>query len=384
MTRVLMISTDAKILEEGSAVRVRMAEYGQLFEELHIVVFCRKNFRFSHIDSQEGGEGAGRIQISRNIFAYPTLSASKLLYVRDALKIGSSLFDNRKSNIDNFVISTQDPFETGLVGARLSEKFGVPLHVQIHTDFHSPYFKGSLLNKVRIALARRSLSRARAVRAVSERIRSSLPESWQLKASVLPIFADLQAIRGAPAPAEARLDLRKKYPQFDKVVLMASRLTKEKDFGTAIAAFSEALKGFPRAGLVIVGEGPQKEEIGARSRELGIEKSVAVEPWADRQTLVSYMKSCDAFLSASLYEGYGLSMLEAHTSGAPLIATDAGIAPLLASKEGLVPPQSSKTMAISLKKALGGELRNRKYEYPYSSRQAYMEAYKRDVERALL
>ena len=40
-----MISTDRKIFEEGSAVRARMIEYGKLFDELHIVVFTKRNLK---------------------------------------------------------------------------------------------------------------------------------------------------------------------------------------------------------------------------------------------------------------------------------------------------------------------------------------------------
>ncbi len=366
MTKVLMISTDAKILEEGTPVRARMAEYGALFEELHVVVF--------NVGDTKGEKGKGRVEIAANAFAYPTDSASKLLYVRDAVKAGSSIIASGSFSPSSSVITCQDPFETGLVGAKLSGKFGLPLHVQIHTDFHSPYFKDSLLNKVRIMLSGKSLAKAKAVRTVSERIRASLDASVREKASVLPIYADIESIRGAQ-PAAAS-DLRKKYPQFDKVVLMASRLTKEKDFGTALAAFKEVRREFPRAGLVIVGDGPAAPSIKG--------EGVAVEPWADRAAIASYMKTCDAFLSSSLYEGYGLSMLEAHSAGATLVATDAGIAPLLADDRALIGPKSPKTMAVALKSALEGQIHNKEYKYPYSDKKAYLEAYRADIERALL
>ncbi|HEU5114161.1 MAG TPA: hypothetical protein VFT82_00165, partial [Candidatus Paceibacterota bacterium] len=60
-----MISADPKILEEGSQVRSRMKEYGQLFKELHIVV------------TTVGGK-EGPVRIAENVTAYPTASRSKL------------------------------------------------------------------------------------------------------------------------------------------------------------------------------------------------------------------------------------------------------------------------------------------------------------------
>ena len=38
-----MISTDRKIFEEGSAVRVRQIEYAKEYEEVHIIVFAKKS-----------------------------------------------------------------------------------------------------------------------------------------------------------------------------------------------------------------------------------------------------------------------------------------------------------------------------------------------------
>lgn len=380
MTRVLMISTDAKIFEEESSVRARMIEYGALFGELHIVVFVAKENGITNKNgiTKENGEklpGPACVAVSKNVFIYPTNSISKLLYVTDAVKIGISIITDWKLSPTDSVITTQDPFETGLVGKKLSEKSGIPLHIQIHTDFYSPYFKTSLLNKIRIAISNKTLSHARAVRAVSERIKNSLPEAIKAKTSVLPIFADLEAIKRMPITA----DLRKKYPQFKKIVLMASRLTREKDIPTGIAAFSVILKNYPDTGLVIVGSGPEEKKIKAGVKNPG---SVVFLPWADYGILISCMKTCDVFLSTSLYEGYGLSMLEAHTAGVLLVATDAGIAPLLASE--LAHPGDAGEVADLLSKALSSKLANRAYSHPYPSKQAYLETYRGDIERALI
>ncbi|MEK7607789.1 MAG: glycosyltransferase [Patescibacteria group bacterium] len=364
MTKVLMISTDTKILEESSPVRTRMSEYGTLFEELHIVVFTTK----------ENSNNAP-VAISKNTFAYPTSSITKLLYVTDAIKIGVSIIENSKLSSKNSVITTQDPFETGLVGKKLSEKSGIHHHVQIHTDFHSPYFKNSLLNKIRIAISNKTLPRATAIRVVSERIKNSLPEDLKVKTSVLPIFADLSAIKKAPVI----INLKKMYPQFKKIVLMASRLTEEKDIKTGIKAFFNILKEYPNTGLIIVGSGPEESNIKALQSAIPM---IVRLPWASYDTLISYMKTCDVFLSTSLYEGYGLSMLEAHTAGATLVATDAGIAPLLVSAVAKSGDVNAITQLLS--KALSGQILNKSYTYQYQSKQAYLEAYKRDIERALI
>jgi glycosyltransferase involved in cell wall biosynthesis len=165
------------------------------------------------------------------------------------------------------------------------------------------------------------------------------------------------------------------YPQFKKIVLMASRLTPEKDIQTGIKAFLSARKKNPEIGLIIVGSGSEEKKIKKSD-------SVIHLPWADYPTLISYMKTCEIFMSTSLYEGYGLSMLEAHTTGATLVATDAGIAPELS----FVVAKSGDVNQISslLSKALDGHVQNKFYVYQYISKRSYLEAYKKDIERVLI
>lgn len=376
MTNVIMISTDRKILEEGSAVRARMAEYGALFGELHIVVFAKK------------GAGTGSAQIARNVFAYPTESPSKFLYVKDARAAVRRVVSERGLAAGEAarvtVVTCQDPFETGLVGLGVSAEFGFPLHVQIHTDLMSPHFvRGNPLNRVRRWMAGRVLPRARAVRVVSERIRRSIEHVVPAdRVSVLPIFADV-----GEAAGQVAADVRNRYPQFEKIVLMASRLTREKDIATAIDAFALARReggagGMAiKAGLVIVGEGPERAALEVRARAKGVADAVVFEPWADHSMVISYMKSCDVFLSTSLYEGYGLSMLEAQAAGAIVVATDAGIAPEVAS--AVCEPQDASCLAQSLKKGLEGTFQRRRVTYPYRDKAAYVEAFRADIERAL-
>ncbi|MBI2406264.1 MAG: glycosyltransferase [Candidatus Harrisonbacteria bacterium] len=140
------------------------------------------------------------------------------------------------------------------------------------------------------------------VRAVSERVRRTLVGEGDVaeeKITVLPIFVDVQQLRAAPVAA----DLKKKYPQFSFIVLMASRLTREKNIGLAIAAMREVLKKYPHAGLVIVGEGPEKSKLELYAKRYTLNAHVVFEPWTN--ALAAYYKSADMLLIASNYEGYG-------------------------------------------------------------------------------
>src|SRR3989344_7254505 len=228
MTRVLMFSTDANIFDETSDARKRMQWYGTAFEELHIVICTTIK---SKIKDQKS-------KISENVFVYSTLSKSRFLCLWEAYRIAKRIFQtaNYKLPTANFVITAQDPFEVGLVGYVLKKRFGIPLQFQIHTDFLSPYFwRESLKNKIRVLLAHFLLPRADGVRVVSERIKNQLEtKNYKLKTDpvVLPIFVNIESIRSTIITT----DLHQKYPQFDFIILMASRLTREKNIGMAICA----------------------------------------------------------------------------------------------------------------------------------------------------
>ena len=313
---ILMLSRDHKILDGNSEVFSRMKEYAHLAEELYIVVFS-KNIN-SRAESRD----------CDNLHIHP---AKSLL---DMYRIGKKIIHNSKFMIHDSVITAQDPFETGLVGYLLSRRKKIPLELQAHTDFLSPYFfRESLKNKIRVLLARFLIKRADRLRVVSERIKKSVvsqigyPES---RIELRPIFIDTEKITRSPI----KTDLRKKYPNHDFIILMASRLTREKNIGLAIEVFAGIMNqesGIKNPLLLIVGDGPERENLELRIKNYAVpagrqelRNNVVIEQWTD--DLVSYYKTADLFLLTSNYEGYGRTVIEAQAAGLPVLMTDVGVA----------------------------------------------------------
>lgn len=310
--KVLMFSADHSILEGNTAVRNRMIEYGTLVKELHIVIFSRKNENFGPID------------ISPNVWIYPTSSRFKILRSFGAKKIGKKIVRERNFVRGNALITAQDPFETGLAGFRLKKSVRLPLEIQIHTDLFSPEFKKTyFLNRIRTIVANFVIKRADHLRAVSGRIKDSVTSRLSVplsKISILPIYVDTVKI----AEEKSAFELHTRYPQFDFIIAMASRLVREKNISMALSVFQEVVKKFPRTGLIIVGDGPEKNSLLAEMDKLSLSGNVVFEGW--KNVLTPYLKTADIFLSTSRYEGYGMSLLEAAASGSAIVASDAGIA----------------------------------------------------------
>lgn len=322
--KVLMISTDRSILDKNSEARQRMVEYGKLAEKLRIVILSRPF---------------------------------------QSLKIGRDIkgFD---------LITTQDPFETGLIGWILAKIFGAPLQIQIHTDFLSPFFvRHSMLNRLRVMIAKFLIPRANCIRVVSDRIKSSLLSTFHILSSkilILPIFVDTEKIKNAPI----KTNLHHKYPQFDFVILMASRLTKEKNIGLAMEAFTEIVKEYPRIGLIIVGSGPEK-------KNLKINENIIIENWTN--DLTSYYKTADLFLLTSNYEGYGRTLVEAAAAGCKIISSDVGVAAEILPKENIFEVGNKEQLKGRIIRAIRGELAPAK-TIKAQTKEEYLETYKKSWE----
>lgn len=299
--KLISIGTDRKILEEGSAVRQRNIEYGELFEELHIIVFGIN--QKSKVKRQK---------ISDNVWVYSTNSKNKLAYLLDAYRLAKNII--REIGKEGVVVTTQDPFETGLVGLLLKLVYKLPLNVQIHTDFANRYFiLHSLLNTIRFAIGEVVLSFADSVRVVSERVKRSVHNDPEL-ISVLSIWVEKPKVQ-SPKPK----------PNTDKIKFLSiARLEREKDLGTAIRALKKVLDTGVDAELVIVGDGSEGVSLERLARELNIEKRVTFAGW--RSDLSKFYAEADAYISTSLYEGYGMSMVEAAFYGLPLVISDTGVA----------------------------------------------------------
>lgn len=315
---VLMFSSDREIFNEQSAVRERMSEYGRYMATLHIIVFTRHTHGFS------------RAQIAENVWVYPTNSRSRWHCVFDAARTGRDIIGNWILDIgnsrENFIVTSQDPFEIGLAAWCVARRKKCALQLQIHTDIFSPCFaRESLKNRIRVRIARFLLPRADCVRVVSERIKHSLIERHivpESRIAVLPVFVDVQKIRSAPIT----VDVHKKYRQFDFVILMVSRLTREKNIGLALASLQTVVRTHPHTGLVIAGEGPERAILEADTIRRGLQHNVIFTGAVDFSTLISYYKTADLYLLTSNYEGYGRTLIEALAVGLPMVVTDVGIA----------------------------------------------------------
>lgn len=284
-----------------------MRAYAAAIGELHIVSAAGKDAR----EEQEG-----------NLFLHPVHSW-KLFRVHALAERAHALI--LEHGIE--VVSAQDPFEHGLAALRAVHGTQAKLHIQVHTDFLSPWFTRSgnwrspsvrmpVLNRWRRRVADEVLSASGGIRAVSERVKVSLIERYGSRIpqpAVIPVAVD-----GA-VPPPVRFPVR----PFPFSLICVGRLEPEKRVEDILAALKLVTAHYPMAGLFIVGEGSERGKLERMTRALGLSDNVIfLGARADARGL---MASAHAFIQASAYEGYGRTLLEAALAKVPIITTDVGI-----------------------------------------------------------
>jgi glycosyltransferase involved in cell wall biosynthesis len=103
-----------------------------------------------------------------------------------------------------------------------------------------------------------------------------------------------------------------------------SRLEKEKNIDFLLEGLKELKENWGDCfRLLILGEGTQKEELIARTAELGLKDNVTFCGLIPHEELTNYYHASDLFLFASQSETQGIVLLEAMAAGLPVIAIKA-------------------------------------------------------------
>jgi len=106
----------------------------------------------------------------------------------------------------------------------------------------------------------------------------------------------------------------------EPVILFIGRIAKEKSIDVIINSMNELIKKIPNCKLLIVGDGPERENLEELTNNLAISKSVVFageKPWAE---IGKYYQMGDVFVGASLTETQGLTFAEAMAAQIPVVA----------------------------------------------------------------
>jgi len=112
-------------------------------------------------------------------------------------------------------------------------------------------------------------------------------------------------------------EIKKRYNQNGKLLLFVGRIAHEKRLPYLLECFAIALKKVPSAKLLVIGGGPQLEDVKAKAMSLNLAGHVVFTGMIEHSRLVKsgIFGACDLFVTASTTETGPISLLEAQANG---------------------------------------------------------------------
>ncbi|WP_166268461.1 glycosyltransferase [Marinobacter caseinilyticus] len=186
-----------------------------------------------------------------------------------------------------------------------------------HGRFHPDRYriKASVINWV-LAMATPSIV------AISKATRTALARyefmpAWRIQV----IYNGIGSLVSDPE-TEAKTRKHLGIPVNAYLVGTVSRLDSVKNQKMMLRAFARFLKYCPNSYLLMVGDGPEREELERQAQSTGCSERVLFTGFIDQPS--GYLAIMDTFLLSSYTEGTSMTLLEAMSLGIPAVATTVG------------------------------------------------------------
>ncbi len=147
------------------------------------------------------------------------------------------------------------------------------------------------------------------------------------KAIVLPMGVDLEEFKINLSGSQ----LRGKYKISEKrVVLFIGRLSEKKGIKYLLNSFPQILSQFPNTRLIIIGDGPDRNNLEELSLKLGIKSSVSFMGFIVGEKKIHFLKMADVLVIPSIdtegkdTEGLPVVLLEGLAAGTSIVASNVG------------------------------------------------------------
>ncbi len=251
-------------------------------------------------------------------------------------------------NVPFDVIHAHSFFFIGCLGAYLARMRKLPLFFTYHTrvaDYAHYLPMYQRVTKAQAVWISREFSN-RCDRVIAPTTGTAdLLRSYGVTApfSILPGGVDLESFGPAGEPPRAIRTAR------GPVLLSVGRLGKEKNLDMMLRGFAAFAAVQPEARLIVIGDGPHREDLERLAQELGVAASVVFVGALAQEELGAYYRHADVFAFTSVTETQGLVIAEALAHGLPVVAVNCPVtAEIVVGKAGILTPDDPQAFAQSL------------------------------------
>lgn len=215
---------------------------------------------------------------------------------------------------------------------------GVPRVVTIHDlAFHlyPEQYPGAKQRYLRL-MTRLSVQRAARVIAISESTRQDILRLYDCAPERVVVVPNGVSDAYQPLPADAVAAFRQAQGLPEHFILFLGTLQPRKNLDALLRAYARVADtvGWP---LVVVGaDGWDFQPVYRTAQELGIAEQVRFAGFAPQETLPLWYNAASMLVYPSLYEGFGLPLLESMACGTPVIAANTSSLPEVVGQAGLL------------------------------------------------
>ncbi len=212
---------------------------------------------------------------------------------------------------------------SGISGLTIKEAMGKPMVLTLHST--ETVRSGERSIKTVIDLERLCAEKADRVITVSNYIKREVVRLGVNEEKIKVIYNGVDSKRFKPVSKKEKDKIRKKYGLEEcKMVLFLGRLDPSKGLDNLLKALPIILGEEPETKVVIAGQGWLEPILATLAKLLGVENHVIFAGYIPSKDLPAIYSAADVFVSPSLCEPFGITLLEAMACETAVVSTYTG------------------------------------------------------------
>lgn len=310
----------------------------------------------------------------KDIIFIPLKIKGEINPILDIIAIKNLVKIVKKEKID--IISSQG-FKATFLSAIAGKLTSVPTVSTVHTFLFSPLWSKKRI-KIYKLVARLLFKYIRKIIVVSRSIGRELENIGVDKNKIVVIY---NGISCSMQYKNIDISITKEKLGFKKesfVVGNISRFVPHKGIEYFLKAIPEVINKYPQIRFLLVGDGPEKENILNIISCLHIENLLTILPY--QKNIEDVLGIIDILVVSSVTEGLPYTVLEAMLYGIPVVATEVGGIPEIIEdeKDGiLIPPYNASKISEKIINLFEDESKRKKISY--YGRKKIMESFTEDI-----
>jgi len=279
------------------------------------------------------------------VLAYDHFRLERISWKLNRLSNGlGRRFINRMSTSKRFDVA--HPTYYSLLTRREIRDYRCPVVLTVYDMIHELFPRQTVNSASEIESKRRAVADAQAIICISENTKKDLVNVYAVPERKITVVHLASEIDETLAHGNERLPAKPYY-------LYVGSRTEYKNFDTLLQAFAKAFPSPTDALLCVVGARFSERESQTITR-LGLTNRIEHYGYASDAQLAKLYRCSIAFVYPSLYEGFGLPLVEAMACGAPVIAANSSSIPEVVGDASLLfDPRAVDELADALSSVAG-------------------------------